>query len=81
VATTQCTLERPRYQVSLRPVAAQKSAELVVRRRPCSQAFRSDVRAAIDSVAHDPTMWTADREGVQYPILRAPSSMGASLRS
>lgn len=63
-----------RYQVSLLPLAEEEIREAFhwyFERSPfAAAAFRSEVFAAIDGLAEDPTMWPADAEGVRYYILR-----------
>jgi plasmid stabilization system protein ParE len=63
-----------RYEVSLLPCAEEEIGEAFrwysERSSSAANAFRSEVFAAIDSLAEDPTMWPADDEGVRYYILR-----------
>ena len=64
-----------RYEVSLLPLAEEEIGEAFrwysERSPSAANAFRSEVFAAIDRLAEDPTMWPADDEGVRYYILRS----------
>ena len=63
-----------RYQVSVLPLAEEDVREAFLwyfERSPlAADAFRSEVFAAIDKLAEDPTMWPADEDGVPYYVLR-----------
>jgi len=63
-----------RNQVSVLPLAEEDVREAFLwyfERSPlAADAFRSEVFAAIDKLAEDPTMWPSDGDGVHYYILR-----------
>ena len=62
-----------RFQVSLLPAAEEEIEEAFhwyFGRSPfAADAFRSEVIAAIDSLAEDSLMWPADDEGIRYYVL------------
>jgi plasmid stabilization system protein ParE len=61
------------FQVSLLPASEEEIEEAFhwyFARSPfAADAFRTEVIAAIDSLAEDPLMWPADDEEVRYYIL------------
>jgi plasmid stabilization system protein ParE len=63
-----------RYAVSLLPAAEEEIKEAFhwyLERSPfAANALRSEMFAAIDSLAEDPMQWPADADGVHYYILR-----------
>ena len=63
-----------KFRISLLPAAEEEIAEAFhwyFERSPfAADAFRSEVVAAIESLAEDPLMWPADSEAVRYYILR-----------
>jgi plasmid stabilization system protein ParE len=63
-----------RYRVSVLPLAEEDVREAFLwysERSPiAADAFRSEVFAAIDKVAEDPTMWPAAEDGVHHYVLR-----------
>jgi plasmid stabilization system protein ParE len=63
-----------RHEVSLLPLAEEEIKEAFLwyfERSPvAADAFRTEIFAAIERLAADPTMWPADEEGVRYFILR-----------
>jgi plasmid stabilization system protein ParE len=73
-----------RYEVSLLPFAEEEIEEAFhwyFERSPyAASAFRSDVIAAIDSLAEDPTMWPTDSDAVRHYILRAANQQNISAR-
>ena len=62
------------HPVSILPLAEEEIREAFLwyfERSPlAADAFRSEVFAAIDKVAADPTMWPAEDENVHYYVLR-----------
>lgn len=63
-----------RYQLSILPLAEEEIREAYFwyfERSPiAADAFRSEIFAAIDRVAADPTMWPAEEADVHYYVLR-----------
>jgi plasmid stabilization system protein ParE len=63
-----------RHEVSLLPLAEEEIKEAFLwyfERSPvAADAFRTEIFAAIERLAADPTMWPADEEGARYFILR-----------
>lgn len=63
-----------RHQVSVLPLAEEEIREAFLwyfERSPlAADAFRSEVFAAMDKLAADPTMWPSDDDGVHSYVLR-----------